>query len=471
MPLRDEMLPSPMMRAAIAAPDTRLRRVLVEIADLAVFEPDQSPDPASGPIDELVSRAVPAETDLTPQLALEPADPEELATARSVRTPARRGDHRTSHRSGDPHGAMHDGPGMDTGPRGRTGPRRDRPRTVVRSPQLPGPPRPRAADRPRRRRARHGVSATGDHVRHGPVSRPRSDVVRCGRLHGDVRHDVRRRRHTGSAIVAIGIVAGVRHGDRLRRARPAAPFLIGAGLAATVFGLLYGEAFGPTGLVPTLWIRPLDEPERLLRRRAGRRRRPARRHARSARRSTDGESRATALRIYDASGLAGTLLLFGLAGFVLGARPSIACAAVRRRRGGRRRRRPHVRRPGRQHRRRGRPGLAEAVRRDVRHPAAARIEHRVVHPTRRVRPDPCRHQRGRVGRHRRAVGPRHRCCRLSPPLPCSRSAISPPSRSAPSSAPIQALRLEYYEMFSRLFVSQGRPFDPWHVPAQRLETS
>ena len=29
---------------------------------------------------------------------------------------------------------------------------------------------------------------------------------------------------------------------------------------------------------------------------------------------------------------------------------------------------------------------------------------------------------------------------------------------------IQALRLEYYELFSRVFVTQGRPFRPWHVP-------
>jgi V/A-type H+-transporting ATPase subunit I len=31
-------------------------------------------------------------------------------------------------------------------------------------------------------------------------------------------------------------------------------------------------------------------------------------------------------------------------------------------------------------------------------------------------------------------------------------------------AAIQALRLEYYELFSRVFVSRGRPFRPWHVP-------
>ena len=31
-------------------------------------------------------------------------------------------------------------------------------------------------------------------------------------------------------------------------------------------------------------------------------------------------------------------------------------------------------------------------------------------------------------------------------------------------AAIQALRLEYYELFSRVFDIEGRPFRPWHVP-------
>jgi V/A-type H+-transporting ATPase subunit I len=29
---------------------------------------------------------------------------------------------------------------------------------------------------------------------------------------------------------------------------------------------------------------------------------------------------------------------------------------------------------------------------------------------------------------------------------------------------VQALRLEYYELFSRLFVGEGRPFKPFRVP-------
>jgi len=54
---------------------------------------------------------------------------------------------------------------------------------------------------------------------------------------------------------------------RLRRAaalRPQWPFLAGAGLAACVFGVLYGEFFGPTGVLPVLWLAPLDQPVELL---------------------------------------------------------------------------------------------------------------------------------------------------------------------------------------------------------------
>jgi V/A-type H+-transporting ATPase subunit I len=31
-------------------------------------------------------------------------------------------------------------------------------------------------------------------------------------------------------------------------------------------------------------------------------------------------------------------------------------------------------------------------------------------------------------------------------------------------AAVQALRLAFYELFSRIFVTEGRPFVPWHVP-------
>jgi V/A-type H+-transporting ATPase subunit I len=46
--------------------------------------------------------------------------------------------------------------------------------------------------------------------------------------------------------------------------RRAAPFVVGAGIASALFGLAYGEAFGPTGLVPVLWLSPLAQPITLL---------------------------------------------------------------------------------------------------------------------------------------------------------------------------------------------------------------
>ncbi len=36
-------------------------------------------------------------------------------------------------------------------------------------------------------------------------------------------------------------------------------------------------------------------------------------------------------------------------------------------------------------------------------------------------------------------------------------------------AGIQALRLSYYELFSRVFVQEGRPFRPWHLELSTVD--
>jgi len=36
-------------------------------------------------------------------------------------------------------------------------------------------------------------------------------------------------------------------------------------------------------------------------------------------------------------------------------------------------------------------------------------------------------------------------------------------------AGVQALRLEYYELFSRIFAAEGRQFRPWHVPTLSMK--
>ncbi len=71
----------------------------------------------------------------------------------------------------------------------------------------------------------------------------------------------------GLLLLSLGVGVAWSRGGRLaalRKYRWTAPFLIGAGLASVGFGFAFGEAFGPTGLVPTLWLRPLDHAMTLL---------------------------------------------------------------------------------------------------------------------------------------------------------------------------------------------------------------
>jgi V/A-type H+-transporting ATPase subunit I len=66
-------------------------------------------------------------------------------------------------------------------------------------------------------------------------------------------------------LLLLGALA-VRSGrwGRLARLRPYWLFLAGAGLASTVFGALYGEFFGPTGVIPVVWLSPLEHAVTLL---------------------------------------------------------------------------------------------------------------------------------------------------------------------------------------------------------------
>jgi V/A-type H+/Na+-transporting ATPase subunit I len=83
-----------------------------------------------------------------------------------------------------------------------------------------------------------------------------SFVLMFGMMFGDV--------GDGLLLVALGLLLRQSRSERLAPVRPLWPFAVAGGLVAAAFGLLYGEAFGPTGIVPTVWLAPLDDPTRLL---------------------------------------------------------------------------------------------------------------------------------------------------------------------------------------------------------------
>ncbi len=83
-----------------------------------------------------------------------------------------------------------------------------------------------------------------------------SYALMFGMMFGDV----------GDGLLLIAAAVAMAAGwTRLgRRYRSAWPFVAGAGLAATLFGVAYGEFFGPSGLLPVLWLDPIASPVQLL---------------------------------------------------------------------------------------------------------------------------------------------------------------------------------------------------------------
>ena len=81
-------------------------------------------------------------------------------------------------------------------------------------------------------------------------------VVMFGMMFGDAGH--------GLLLLLGGLALRAGWPRRFGRLRQHWQLVVGAGVAATLFGLAYGEFFGPTGVVPALWLDPLDEPTTLL---------------------------------------------------------------------------------------------------------------------------------------------------------------------------------------------------------------
>jgi V/A-type H+-transporting ATPase subunit I len=252
-----------MSRVAIVAPHTRLRDALAIVADRGTVEPAGTPPPPSGEAVEALRRVErngrrriePRLTRSAPDLALLEHEGNAAELAGEVEL-GRRADTAVRHGSLDAIVGWVPTHELDS--------LAEELATVgAVAVELPRPPWAEPptliAPKPFTRPFRPLVETYGS-TRYADVDPTLfaafSFVLMFGMMFGDVGHGL---------LVALFALAlrRVRRG-RLAGFRPLWPLPFAAGLVAAGFGLLYGEFFGPTGVVPTLWLDPVDEPLPLI---------------------------------------------------------------------------------------------------------------------------------------------------------------------------------------------------------------
>jgi V/A-type H+-transporting ATPase subunit I len=450
-----------MQRVAVVAPRAELRAALVRLADAGCVEVDLvDPDDATrrGPAARRLQRL--RSEDVPPALSVEAFDPDAWERAGEAALLA-----------GEAQLERHADSAVGRGPVAALAgwcPVAELPRLTDRLAELGGAvvplPSPRGAEPPTLLRrggpVRRGLTPLT--VTYGTV--PYRDVdptwpaglvyaVMFGMMFGDAGH--------GALLVLLALLLRSRRTGRLAGLRRAWPLVTAAGAAACAFGLAYGEFFGPTGALPVLWLSPLDQPRRLLaagiavgcvlltlayaagvanRWREG------------------GPSRA----LYSATGVAGALVFLGLlatAGGVLLHQVALTVpGAVVGATGG------ALAAAGYFSAAKTAGVVTAAVQTAVQlFDTVVRIFSNTVSFARLAAFGLTHAALGAVVWHGASALARHGpggwigavgVFLLGNALAFALEALV---------AGVQALRLEYYELFSRVFEAQGRPFRPWHV--------
>ena len=269
MPWHDALEPTRMARVAVVAPTDRLRQVLVIVADAGVTQLERIGESAPGRAEEALDRArrrrapvTPTAPSPAPRLVAESPDIDDLERDGRLEELAGEVELERATASSVRRGAVVAVVGWS--PAVAVAPLADRLAplggAVVRLPfpRWPAPPTLVAST---------GATGAFQPLVDTYATVPYADlnpavvagiayIVMFGMMFGDVGH--------GALLLVAGLLLARGRLRRLSRVRPLAPFVIGAGFASICFGLAYGEFFGPTDVVPTLWIAPLDDPTTLL---------------------------------------------------------------------------------------------------------------------------------------------------------------------------------------------------------------
>jgi V/A-type H+-transporting ATPase subunit I len=264
MPLPETAVPVPMLRVAVVAPSSRLREALVGIAQAGCVEPVIGLPPASGPeVDAMrrLERGTSARHG-EPVIARHAPDLEQLERSAAWPLLAGEADLARHEASAIAHGPVAAIVGWM--PRDEA----DSLRAVLAGcgAALVELPRPAWTEPPTLLRPVRPARAFQPLVETYGAARYRdldptpftavTFVVMFGMMFGDVGH--------GLLLAALSVVLARARSGRLAPWRRLWPLPAAMGLSAAAFGLLYGQAFGPTGLVPTIWLDPSDHPTRLL---------------------------------------------------------------------------------------------------------------------------------------------------------------------------------------------------------------
>ncbi|MEU2980916.1 V-type ATPase 116kDa subunit family protein [Streptomyces hirsutus] len=284
-------------------------------------------------------------------------------------------------------------------------------------------------------------------------------VVMFGVMFGDAGH--------GALLLLTALLLYLGRPRRLAPLRRLWPFVAGAGLTSTAAGVAYGEFFGPTGVLPVLWLDPLEQPMRLLAAAVGLgvALLALAYGAGIVNRWREG---GPANALYAASGVAGAVLFLGfagLAGGVIAGRAGLALGGAVLAFAG-------LALAGSGLFTASAGGVGGAVQTGVQlFDVVVRIGSNVVSFARlaafglthaALGEIVWRGTTGLAGKGPVALLGAVVVFTVGNALAFALEALV---------AGVQALRLEFYELFSRVFETQGRPFRPWHVPVQHMEVA